>query len=114
MVYALNLFISFILELAMLAAFACFGFHIGASSWLQYGLGIGLPAVVIIFWTKKMAPKAMQRFSYPLILILTLVLFELAALALYSSGVTKWGAAIFALVALINVGLRFLLGDQET
>lgn len=112
MIYSINLLISFILEIAMLAAFAYAGFHIGDRQWLQYVSGIGLPAIVIIFWAKKMAPKAQKRFPYPYILILTLILFELAALALYFSDVTKW-AVIFAITALLNVGIRFLSGDRK-
>lgn len=107
MLKSINDLISFLLELAMLASFAYAGFHYGDSRAINYLLGIGIPVLVIVFWAKKMAPKAVKRFPYPWILIITLILFEASAAALLFAGVEKW-AIVLSLLALINIGLRFL------
>lgn len=112
MLKSINEAFSFLLELAMLAAFAYAGFHFGKIPAIHYLCGIGLPVLVIIFWAIKMAPKAKNQFPYPLLLIITFVLFEASAAALYFAGVTIW-AVVLAFAALINVGLRFIFKTSE-
>lgn len=65
MIKVINEIFSFFLELAMLAAFAYGGFHFGDNRVMHYFLGIGIPVLVIIFWAKYMAPKAVSRLSIP-------------------------------------------------
>lgn len=65
MIRSLNQILSFLLELGMLAAFCYTGFHLAVSPGWQYGLGIGVPVIVLIFWAKKMAPKSPKQISYP-------------------------------------------------
>lgn len=106
MIKSINEALSFFLELAMLAAFAYAGFHFGDQQWLHYLLGIGIPVLMIIFWAKRMAPKAQQQLPYPYLLIVTLILFEAAAFSLYFVRLSGW-ALVFAIVALVNVGINF-------
>jgi hypothetical protein len=112
MLKSINEAFSFLLELAMLAAFAYAGFHFGKIPAMHYLCGIGLPVLVIIFWAKKMAPQARNQFPYPLLLITTFVLFEASAIALYFAGRILW-AVVLAFAALINVGLRFIFKTSE-
>lgn len=111
MIKALNDVVSFLLELTMLAAFAYAGFHVGNHKAVHYMLGIGIPVLVVIFWSKKMAPKAKKRLPYPWVLIVAFLLFEASAVALYFSGKIK-GSIILAIMALINTGLRFVFKDR--
>lgn len=113
MLKILNDLLSFLLELAMLTAFAYAGFYGGTNPVLDYILGIGIPLLVIVFWAKWMAPKARNRLPFPWVQIVTLFLIEAGAAALYISGVTKW-AFVFAVIALINVGLKLLFRTNFT
>ena len=85
----LNDILSFLLELIMLAAFAYVGFHWGEDPLMHDVLGMGIPLIMIIFWAKWMAPKSKSRFPFPWVQIITLILFEAAATALYVSGLRK-------------------------
>ena len=107
MLKIINEAFSFLLELAMLAAFTYAGFRVGSNQLAHYLLGIGIPLLVIIFWANYMAPKAANRLRTPWLQALTLVLFEASAVALYTVGVTQW-AWILGTTALINVGLKLL------
>ncbi len=102
----LNDILSFLLELAMLVAFGYAEFHCTENTGLQYVLGMGIPVIIILFWAQWMAPKAKKRLPYPWLLIVTLFLFEAAALSLYLAEVKEL-AVVFGIVALINVGIRF-------
>lgn len=112
MLKSINKTISFILELAMLAALAYAGFQIGNHKAIHYFLGIGIPVIVVIFWLSYMAPKAAKRFSFPWLQLITLLLFEASAMALYAVHIVKWAIA-FAIVALINVGMRFIVRSMD-
>lgn len=112
MIRSLNQILSFFLELAMLAAFCYTGFHLAVSPVWQYILGIGVPVMVLIFWAKKMAPKASKQISYPGLLWISLLLFEAAAVALFFVGQKSW-AMILAILAVINIGLRFLWEEKR-
>lgn len=111
MLKAVNEAFSFFVELAMLAAFCYAGFHWGNTPLMRYVLGLGMPAVLIFFWAKKMAPKAPHRFGAPLLWIVSLLLFEGAALALFLSGATRW-SFVLALAALVNTALKFFFGEK--
>lgn len=106
MLETINDILSFLLELAMLASFAYAGFHWGVSMAMQYLLGIGIPIILILFWSQWLAPKAKRQLPFSWLLIVTLALFEAGALSLYLVNVNAW-AILFAIVALINVGIRF-------
>ena len=97
----INLVLSFLLEIAMLAAFGYWGFHTGESLWLKLALGIGVPLVVFILWGLFLAPRAGYRADSTLGVIMSLGLFYLAALALYQSNQPVLGTAMIVL-ALIN------------
>lgn len=101
----LNDAISFFLELSMLAAFAYAGFHFGNRFAIQLLAGIGIPALVIVFWAKYMAPKAKKRLSFPWLHLVTFGLFEASAVALYCSGAQRW-AVVFGIICLVNVGVK--------
>lgn len=112
MLKSINKTISFILELAMLAAFGYAGFHIGSHKVIHYCWGIGFPLLVIIYWANFMAPKAPNRLPFPWLHLVTLWLFETSAMALYGTHITKWAIA-FAILALINIGIRLMVRSMD-
>lgn len=103
----LNEALSFLLELAMLVAFGYFGFHVGGPVWLKWLLGIGLPLVVAVFWSIFMAPRASQRLPWPILPVISLILFLTAAVLLYVAGGKTW-AVIMAAASVINAVFVFM------
>jgi len=103
----LNLGIAFALELAMLAAFAYFGFRVTGHALVRWILAIGLPLVTATLWGAVLAPKAAHRLPMMPGIMLSLGLFLLAALALYQSDqpvlaiVMSLAAILHALLALL-------------
>ena len=101
---AINIGLSFLLELAMLAAFAYWGFHGEKSVWMKWGLGIGTPLTVAILWGLFLAPRADHRLNITGGIILSLGLFCLAASALYLTNHLAL-AITLAVVAIVNRAL---------
>lgn len=101
-----NLTLAFLLELAMLGAFAYWGFSL-PDSLLRWLLGLGVPVVVIFIWARYLAPNSKSRLRGVWLITTKLVLFGLATLALMS---TAQGllAALFALLAIINLVLSIV------
>lgn len=98
-VVGINAALGFALEVAMVSAFLFWGFK-QDSPW-HLILGIGLPAVVVVFWGAFMAPRSDRRLPITLVRYLALGLFLAAALALISVGSTVLGS-IMAVLAVAN------------
>lgn len=96
--------ISFLLELAMLAGFGYWGFHGDKSVWMKWALGIGLPLIVMVVWGLWLAPKADHRLNIMGGVVLSSILFLLAAAALYNAQQPVL-AIIFAAVIVLNQAL---------
>ena len=101
----INLALAFILELAMLAAFAYCGFHAGDSTLGKLLLGIGIPVLVAVIWGIWMAPNSARRLKGAAYLGLKIVLFGLAVAALIMTGQTGWGAVLAVLFIVNTIGL---------
>jgi hypothetical protein len=99
-----NLGLAFLLELCMLAAFGYWGWQTGDNLPAKLGLGIGTPLLVAVFWGLFMAPKATWPLGQPWHLLLQVLLFGAAAVALYTAGrpTLAW---IFALAFVVNTVL---------
>ena len=104
---AMNLAVAFILELAMLAAFAWWGFHTGDSTIVRILLGIGVPVLVAVIWGIFMAPNSSRRFRGAAYLLLKIVLFGLAVAALVAVGQMILGI-ILGVVFLVNTVLLYV------
>jgi Protein of unknown function (DUF2568) len=102
-----NLALVFLLELCALAAFGYWGFKTGSSPFLKGLLGIGVPLLVAVFWGVFLSPKAVVALTKPLKTFLQLLVFALAAAALYSSGKPVL-AFVFGLAVVINQLLLFV------
>lgn len=100
--------IFFLMELCALAAFCLWGFKLDAALWIRIVAGIGSPVVVAIFWGMYVAPKATFPVTLPVRALLQLIVFGLAAAALYGSGY-RTAAFIYAAVVIIEMILSYAL-----
>ena len=107
-----NLGLRFLLELASLAALAAWGLHTGDSLLAGLVLGVGAPLAAAVLWGAFIAPKA--RFPVPLAVrvVLELVVFGAAAVALWAAG---WHtlAVVFAVAVVVSEALLHGLGDPQ-
>ena len=93
-----TLTVRFLCELAMLAAFAFWGFAVGdgAGAWV---LGVGAPLLAAAVWGAWVAPKARWPVPIPTRVVIELVLFGAAAGALVVAG-QPLAAVVLGVVAL--------------
>lgn len=97
----INAWVSLLLEIAMIAAFAYWGFHATETVWLKWVLGIGAPLAAFIIWGLFLTPRAGQPSNPTMQIIVSLGLLYLAALALYQAGQPSL-ANIMILVIAVN------------
>jgi hypothetical protein len=98
---SMNLVLAFLLELAMLAAYAFWGFQIGNIMIVRIVLGIGIPLLVAVIWSLFMAPRSPKRLQGAAYLALKVVLFGLAIAALIVIG-NRASGIVLAAVFVIN------------
>jgi hypothetical protein len=97
----LNATLAFLLELALIASLGYWGYQSNDTVLLKWLLAIGLPLIVIVVWALYFAPKAARRLSIVPGALLSLGLFLLAALALYSAN-QSMAAMVLAAFAIVN------------
>ncbi len=105
-----NAALAFLLELGVLVALGYWGFQTGQGTIARIGLGIGVPVVAVVVWALFGAPKAVWHLNGPWRLILEVVWFGSAAVALFAAGQRVLGVA-FALVFVLNYALTYALGQ---
>lgn len=105
---AANLVLRFLLELAALAAFGYWGVTTVASRGVQVALAIVLPSIIAIVWALFISPKA--RFPTGAFgrASLGLVVFLLAAAALWSRDRTTLATTSACLAVVSSVLIFFL------
>ena len=86
------------------------GFQMGQGTIAKIGLGIGAPLMAVVVWGLFGAPNAVWHLNGPWRLILEVVFFGSAAVALFVSGQYVLGVA-FALVFVLNSVLTYVLGQ---
>ena len=97
----INAGLAFFLELGMLAAFGYWGFYGDKSGLAKWLLGIGLTLLTAVVWGMFLAPRAVYRLNSISGNLLSLILFFLAAAALFYTHHPVL-AIVFALTALVN------------
>ena len=102
-----NVVLRFLLELCILADLGYWGVQNGQRLLAKIGLGIGVPILAAVVWGLLGAPGSPWQLHDPLHLILELVLFGAAAVALFASGQRVLGMA-FALVFVLNRALMYV------
>jgi hypothetical protein len=105
-----NLALRFLLELCALAALGYWGFKTEASFIAKIGLGIGAPLLAAVVWGALVAPGAPVPTPGLLRLVLELIIFGLAAAALYSAGRPTLAWAL-VLAFVINRVLMYAWGQ---
>jgi uncharacterized protein DUF2568 len=101
-----NLALRFILELSALAATAYWGYDTesGVTRWV---LAVVAPALVIVVWALFIAPKRKAELARPIRLVLELMVFGAAALALAATG-QRTLAVVSAVVAAVSGTLNYI------
>lgn len=108
-----NLTLSFLMELVAVAVFGVWGFQITENGLLRVILGLGAPLLMIVVWGLWMAPRSTRRLQDPAHLVVELVIFGLAVLALFSLNRADL-ALVMAAAAVINIGLTFPLHQRPS
>lgn len=103
----LNLGLRFVLELCMLVAFGVWGFS------QNIVLGIAAPLAAAVVWGLWIAPKASRRLRDPVRLVVELLLFGAAGLALATAD-HLLAAAVFLAAVILSEALMLAWGQRET
>ncbi|MFT4415072.1 YrdB family protein [Fredinandcohnia humi] len=99
-----NLGARFMLELCVLASLGYWGFTLDKGLFVKWVCGIGAPLAAAIIWGSFVAPKSQHFLDDPLRLVVEILIFGAAILALFSSG--KTGLAwLLAIAFIINRSL---------
>jgi hypothetical protein len=96
----LNIALSFVLEIAMLAAYAYWGYH-AVTGPLRWLLAVAAPLLAAVLWGLFLAPRARRRLGSTAGIVVSAVLFLLAGLALVASAQPALGAAML-IAAVVN------------
>jgi hypothetical protein len=107
---SLNAALALVLELGVLVALGYWGFTTGSSLLVRIGLGIGFPLLAILVWGLWGAPKSKWRRLGLWFLLLRLVFFSSAVVALFFAGQYAVGV-IFALLTVLFLSLAYTLGN---
>lgn len=107
----INLAVIFLLELVVLVALGYWGFHIGSDTLAKIALGIGAPVLAIVAWAVFGAPRSRRHLHDPWYLLLQVIFFGSAAVALYASGLAVL-SMVFALIFVIACSLSFAWGQR--
>ncbi len=106
MVRSLNALLSFVLEMAMLAAFSWAGFELGRSPMNWFAL-VGAPLLAILVWGFFAAPRSRRRLPQPARTVLELGFMLLAAAGLWLIGRTVLALPMAALAIVNQLTLLF-------
>ena len=105
-----NAALAFFLELGVLAALGYWGFQTGQGTIARIGLGIGAPAVAVVIWALFGALNSARRLQGSWLLMLRVVFFGSAAVALFTAGQRVLGV-VFGLVFVVNLVLIYAWGQ---
>ena len=103
----LNEAVRFLLEMCILIILGYWGFKMGNSTFMKILLGIGSPVLFAVVWGIFLAPKSTTRLQEPWLFFAEIILFGLAAWALYSTGKVSLTIA-FGAIYIINKILMIL------
>jgi hypothetical protein len=104
-----NLALTFFLELGVLVALGSWGFSTGQGTIARFGLGLGAPVAAIILWALFGAPRGRWHLKGIGRVVLQIVFFGSAALAL-AVAVSPVLGIVWALVCLVNIALNYAWG----
>jgi hypothetical protein len=102
-----NLALTFFLELGVLVALGYWGFHTGQGTIAKLALGLGAPLAAAVLWGLFGAPRGKWHLKGVWRVLLQVVFFGSAALALAAAASITLGIT-WALVCIVNLGLNYL------
>jgi hypothetical protein len=102
----------FALELAALAALGTYGLH-AARGPARFAVAAALVAAAAAVWGRWVAPASRRRLADPARLVVEVVFFAAAGVALAATGRVVLGAAL-TVVAVADAGLLRLLHVNQT
>lgn len=103
----LNMLITFLLELAMLAAYGVGGYELASNTAIRWLLAIVFPVIVGVLWGIFLSPRARVQLPYPLKLAGRILLMIGGALILWSAHMTLL-ATIYTIALLASITLTLL------
>jgi hypothetical protein len=109
---SVNAALAFVLELGVLVALGYWGFTAGPGMLARMSLGIGLPLLAMLVWGMWGAPQSKWRLQGGWFLLLRIVFFSSAVVALAFAGQFIVGV-IFALLSVLFLVLTYTLGNPE-
>jgi hypothetical protein len=109
-VRAANDGLRFLLELSALAAVAYWGWNEGGAA--RWVLVVAAPLVVALVWGRWMAPRSNHRVRDPWRLVIEVLVFGSAVVALAAADQPEL-AVILAGAAAVHVGLTFPLAQRQ-
>lgn len=109
---ALNLGLAFLLELALLGALGIWALSALPDSPWRFALAIGSIAVAVVLWAIWAAPRSARRLGMPWIYVFKIAMFAVGVAALVLARQPVWGG-VFALLALVNLGLGLVWGQEQ-
>jgi len=104
---SINLAVAFLLEICLLVIFAYLGITLSNLLYLKIILGGGFPLLLLLIWSKYLAPASRTRLKEPGLIIAKGVIFLLAVLALISISM-PYLAVGFAIISMINLTLLYI------
>jgi hypothetical protein len=110
--YAANLGLRFGLEIAALTAVAYAGFQAADGSWLSWLLAVAATLAFTAVWGTWVSPRAPHRLRDPNKLVVEVLLFSIAAVALGLTGMTGI-AVLFAVFVAGNLAMMFYLSQRD-
>lgn len=110
--YSANLGLRLVLEIAALSAVAYAGFQAADGTWLGWVLAAAAPLAFAAVWGTWVAPRAPHRLQDPIKLVVEVLLFGVAAVALGLTGMTGI-AVLFAVFVAGNLALMFYLSQRD-
>ncbi len=93
---AVLLAVVFLAEVAMVVLVWLIGWRWGSSTVASVLLAVGLVALVVLVWSRWLAPKAAHPLGHPWDLLVKTVLFATVAVGCAAVGLNVWGAVFFA------------------
>ncbi len=105
-----NQALRFLLELCALIAYAFSGWQLGNGTVYKVALAVGLPIIAALVWGLFGAPAASRRLQDPFRLVLEILVFGGAVLALARAGYPSLAIA-YAVIFSINRILMYVWGQ---
>jgi hypothetical protein len=106
------LLVRFLLELVAVAAVAAWGWHVVDPVPLKLLLSVAAAAVVVAVWGTFVSPKARYPVPDPAWLVIEVLVFVAAALALVAVD-DLWGALVLLVVYGVDLAVLHALGERR-